>query len=267
MDHKEAIKRVLQVFDHSGGDVRPHFFLTGPSGSSKTFTIETLCEELSIPLVTVNAAAITREGLAGNSLSKAIAPLAQYPNMPVVCFVDEFDKLFISGNSNDAAAHESTNGVQNEFLKVLESDLTQVFGDYGKYNNINVSRVLFVFAGAFNNEEDITLSRLQSMGVKTEFLGRVGLVFNTQKPSLEAMFNAMENSTVLADYADILPNVDVDKAKQEVKKAIEEVYPHNNLGYRVITSFIHQYYITGEIRHGGSSETPKKNTNKKPLEL
>ena len=28
----------------------------------------------------------------------------------------EFDKLFISGNSNDSQAHETTTGVQNELL-------------------------------------------------------------------------------------------------------------------------------------------------------
>ena len=75
-------------------------------------------------------------------------------------FVDEFDKLFISGNSNSSLANEVTVGVQNEFLKVLESPTTSVYGDYGKYYEVDISRVLFVFAGAFNNEEKITVKIL-----------------------------------------------------------------------------------------------------------
>ena len=33
--------------------------------------------------------------------------------------------------------------------------------------------------GAFNGEEDIDIDRLREIGLKTEFLGRVGIVFNS----------------------------------------------------------------------------------------
>ena len=102
----------------------------------------------------------------------------------VVVFVDEFDKLFISSNSNTSLANEITVGVQNEFLKVLESPTACVYGDYGKYINIDIGKTLFVFAGAFNNEEHVTLDKLRNFGVKTEFLGRVGLIYNTKKCSV-----------------------------------------------------------------------------------
>ena len=54
-----------------------------------------------------NAAGLTKEGLAGNSISDALAPLVTYSGRAVVCFVDEFDKLFISGNTNSALARGS----------------------------------------------------------------------------------------------------------------------------------------------------------------
>ena len=84
--------------------------------------------------------------------------MLQLGNKLTVVFVDEFDKLFISGNSNDSAAHETTTGVQNEFLKVLEGGTASVFGDYGKYVPVQMNKVMFVFAGAFNGE----VSRLSS---------------------------------------------------------------------------------------------------------
>lgn len=96
----------------------------------------------------VNAAQITKEGISGNSLSKILSPLVNYSHTPIVVFVD--DKLFINGNTNSQLANESTASVQNEFLKLLESDTTSVFGDYGKYISVPIDNVLF--AGAFNNE-------------------------------------------------------------------------------------------------------------------
>ena len=111
------IDRIFEIFVSSECEVRPHFILTGPSGSGKSLTIRTLAEKHEMGFIEVNAAQLTKEGMSGNSLSKALGPLAQMQNRPSVVFVDEFDKLFISGNSNDSHAHESTTGVQNEFLK------------------------------------------------------------------------------------------------------------------------------------------------------
>jgi len=176
-DTIEQIRRILTIFNTSEVEIRPHFFLTGGSGTGKTHAIETLCEELEITMFDVNAAQLTKEGTSGNSLSKALTPLKGNDGRPVVCFVDEFDKLFVSGNTNSELAHEVTNGVQNEFLKVLESRTASVYGDYGHYLDVQVSNVLFIFAGAFNGEEDLDLDRLREFGIKTEFLGRVGLTF------------------------------------------------------------------------------------------
>ncbi len=85
-------------------------------------------------------------------------------------------------------------------MKVLESDTTSVFGDYGKYVNIPIKNVLFIFAGAFNGEEDITIDRLREIGLKTEFLGRVGLVYNTKKLSIESLHTIVDNSPLLKTY-------------------------------------------------------------------
>ena len=176
----KEVNRIFQVFINSNCEIRPHFILTGESGSGKSFTIKQLCGMNELNFLEVNAAQITKEGISGNSLSKILSPLANYSHTPIVVFVDEFDKLFINGNTNSQLANESTASVQNEFLKLLESDTTSVFGDYGKYISVPIDNVLFVFAGAFNNEPHITLDRLRDFGVKTEFLGRVGLIYNTK---------------------------------------------------------------------------------------
>lgn len=245
MKFQKELNRIFSIFRASEGELRPHFILTGPSGSGKSFNIAKLAEEHDLGFLEINAAQLTKEGLSGNSLSKAMTPLMNFQQRLTVCFVDEWDKLFISGNSNAEGAHDSTVGVQNEFLKVLESDTASVFGDYGKYVNISIGNVLFVFAGAFNGEVDIDLDRLRELGVKTEFLGRVGLVFNTEKVSLEDLIQTMKESRQLELYLELFPKVKRKDVEAILSEQLTEAYEKNTLGFRIINTLINQYFIKG----------------------
>lgn len=153
-DHQKEtladINRIMQMFKASDCVIRPHFIVTGPSGSGKSHNISAIAKENDLSFVTINAAQLTKEGTSGASLSKVLNQLENKSGKPTICLIDEWDKLFISGNNNSSLAHETTNGVQNEFLKVLESDVAQVAKMYGQYDNIDIKKVLFVFAGAFN---------------------------------------------------------------------------------------------------------------------
>jgi ATP-dependent protease Clp ATPase subunit len=246
------LRRLMEIFRGSKGDIRPHFILTGPSGSGKSHIVKALATEFRLGYVEVNAAQLTKEGTPGNSLSKALTPLVNQPEL-TLCFVDEFDKLFISGNLNTDLAHETTNGVQNEFLTVLESETTSVFGDYGKYINAPVSNVLFIFAGAFNGEKDINMDRLREFGLKTEFLGRVGLVFGMEKLSVNSMYAALTRSKLLANYLALFPDTDVDHFYSTIMKIVEENHEKNTLGIRLLNTLINQYFI-----HGGEIPEQKK---------
>ena len=252
----KQMNEVFRVFSASEGVIRPHFILTGPSGSGKSFNVLALADAHGLNYHEINAAQLTKEGLSGNSLSKALAPLANFGNRPCVFFVDEFDKLFISGNSNSDLAHESTNGVQNELLKVLESRTTSVFGDYGKYREITIDNVLFVFAGAFNGEEDLDLDRLRELGMKTELLGRVGLVFNLEKMSIETLKEILLSSELLENYLQIY-DADRSKAVDTIMLALVEAYDNNTLGARLINTLLHQYFLNG----GKLPEKAKKSSS------
>lgn len=261
-DLVKEVNKILTIFEASEGEIKPHFILTGPSGSGKTFIINTLAIEHKIKFVEINAAQITKEGTSGNSLSKALSPMLNTVGQTII-FVDEFDKLFISGNSNDSAAHESTTGVQNEFLKLLESRTTQVFGDYGKYVTVSLEKVLFIFAGAFNGEEDMSLDRLREIGLKTEFLGRVGLVYNTDPLSLENLYAIVDNSDLLSKYCKLFDE-DFEKVALYIKGYVKKFYENNTLGARMINTLIQQYFIKGGVLN---LEDAKEVTFQKKLTL
>lgn len=255
----DQIRRALNIFATSEAEIRPHFIVTGPSGSGKSHTIQCLSEELDLNCFEINAASLTKEGTAGNSLSKALAPLLQSGGQPVVCFVDEFDKLFISGNSNSALAHETTNGVQNEFLKVLEGTAS-VFGDYGKYINVKTDNVLFVFAGAFNGEENIDLDRLREFGIKTEFLGRVGLAYGLEKVTLDEMRSILDKSKLLASYLQLFTEVKKEDVTSKIMEILEANYEKNTIGVRMINTLIHQYFIEGGLKEKEAKKTTFQKT-------
>lgn len=259
----KQLTRVVSIFVASECAIRPHFMLVGPSGSGKSHLVQKLAEDHKIDFLEINAAQLTKEGTSGNSLSKALAPLAQKAG-PTLVFVDEFDKLFISGNQNSSLAHETTNGVQNEFLKVLESKSTSVFGDYGKYSEVSTEKVLFVFAGAFNGEDSLTLDRLREFGIKTEFLGRVGLIYNLTKLSIESMRQALDESKLLDHYLKLFPKVNKEDVTASVMQVVQENYDKNTLGIRLLNTLLHQFFIGGGKL---MKENQKKVTFQKTLEL
>lgn len=258
----DSIRRILDIFIASEATIRPHFMLTGPSGSGKSHTIQAMAEGLDIGIFDINAAALTKEGTSGNSLSKALSPLMQSQGRPMICFVDEFDKLFISGNTNSALAHETTNGVQNEFLKVLEGSAS-VFGDYGRYVTIKTDNVLFIFAGAFNGEENIDLDRLREFGIKTEFLGRVGLTYSMEKVSIEQLQHILENSKLLKTYLQLFTDAKKETVVETVMQVVRENYEKSTIGVRMINTLLHQYFIEGGIKE----KEAKKTTFQKTLSL
>ncbi len=258
------LERIFEIFEASVGTIKPHFILTGGSGTGKTFVISNLAVKYKLNFIEINAAQLTKEGVSGNSLSKALTPLLNAGERLTVIFVDEVDKLFISGNSNDSAAHESTIGVQNEFLKLLEGRITQVFGDYGKYVSVPLDKVLFVFAGAFNNEKDLTLDRLREIGIKTEFLGRVGLVYSTVPLSLDDLFAIVDNSDLLKKYCKLFPSTDYEETALYIKGYIQKFYEKNTLGARMINTLIQQFFIKGGVLN---IDDAKEITFQKTLEL
>lgn len=242
---KDDIERIVKIFKASEGGLRPHLILTGPSGCGKSHIIQNLAEESELGFLEINAAQLTKEGTSGNSLSKALSPLAQKSGLLTICFVDEFDKLFISGNTNSSLAHETTNGVQNEFLRVLESKSTSVFGDYGKYIDVPVENVLFIFAGAFNGEPDLTIDKLRDFGIKTEFLGRVGLIYNLEKLSIDSMKIALSNSSLLKKYLKLFPKIKREETETLVMEVLMKEHDKNTLGIRLINTLLNQFFING----------------------
>lgn len=238
-----SIERILQVFAKSKGTIKPHFILTGPTGSSKTYTVETLCDTLGINLINVNSAQLTVEGVAGNSVSKSLAQLKESNGRPTVVLFDEFDKLLNLGEGSNSISDDITVNVQNEILKVLEGGTTEVFGNYGKYDKVSCDKVLYIFAGAFGGKEITGLPSFLEFGVKPELLGRIGLHYHLDRITLEEMQELLNKSDLLRKYTDLMSGADPEDALDTIREELNVQYDNNILGVRLINTLVHQYFI------------------------
>lgn len=234
-----TISHIFDVFINSECEIRPHFFLTGPSGSGKSYLIESIAEQKGCAYFEINAAQLTKEGFSGNSLSKAMRPLITTWDRPTIVFVDEFDKLL----NQNGGSMEHTLGVQDEFLKVLESTHVSIFTDYGKYQSYEGHRVLYVFAGAFGGQDKMTLDDLRDRGLRTEFVGRVGLVYNTCKISLDSMLALVPKARLLDQYLKLFPKIQKNQAIKHVSAKLRETYRDSTIGLRAISTLLHQHFL------------------------
>ncbi len=237
------IRHLIGVHMESEAEIRPHFFLTGPSGSGKSYLTKSIAEEFKAPYFEINAAQLTAEGLSGNSLSKAMRPLREHWNKPNVIFVDEFDKLF---QRNGETTENFRSQVQDEFLHMLEAKNASIFTDYGKYEPVRVDNSLFIFGGAFSGQQIDNLPALREAGLRTEFVGRVPLVFCTKPVTLDELKAALPHTKLFKNYIAIT-GIKPRDAIREINKMLAEQIEQLDLGIRMLHSTIHQFFM-GDIK-------------------
>lgn len=262
------IAKIFNIFKVSKGLIKPHFICTGDTGTGKSFTIKRVVETIGLSFFEINAAQLAKEGASGNTISKSFSTLLYNRNDPqlIVCFIDEFDKLFVAGNSNSQLTNENTIGLQNEFLKILESKEALAYGEYGKYYHTPIDKILFCFAGNFNGESDLDAVKLKKMGVKTEFLGRVNIIVHMNHFELPTLIKILNTYELLDSYCDLFaarnaryneaqalkgrsnlkevaPYKIKNAAIEAIVKTLELNKANNFFGARILDYYIHEYFL------------------------
>lgn len=238
-----VLKKICDNFLNSQGKIRPHCIISGQSGTGKSYLLERLAASLGIHVLNVNAAQITREGISGNSLSKALEPLKKLQGKPVIVFLDEFDKLFLGV---DGKTGDERSGVQSEILHIISSGVCQVIADYGHYHELNTRNCLFMFAGAFQGIQDLNPDRLMQLGMYPELIGRVNLHVALPSIDCDDLIKAMRKDPLLQHYYNthnISEAVKQKEIEDTIAAEITKNFSTNVIGYRLITRLIHQYFI------------------------
>lgn len=170
---------------HGNTAVPPaHVLLYGPTGCGKTHLAKSIAKLMDVPFVSVDATTFSETGYKGRDVRDIIFDIFDVAEtrrkaQNAVVFVDEFDKLSAHGNNDRQAYQRDT---QHNFLTLLEGGKVTATRNLDTAT-LDVSGLLFIFAGAFSELSD-TIAKRRGLGNKRS------IGFGAQaaaKPNAEAL--------------------------------------------------------------------------------
>ena len=165
-------KRVLSADNGSDGVeiAKSNMLMIGPTGSGKTYLVQTLAKLLDVPLAITDATSLTEAGYIGDDIESVVSKLLAAADNDVeraehgIIFIDEIDKIAKKKNTNQRDV--SGEAVQQGMLKLLEgSDVEVPVGANSKNAmvpliTVNTSNILFICGGAFPELAEVIKERL-----------------------------------------------------------------------------------------------------------
>lgn len=155
--------------------------MLGPTGSGKTFLVQTISKLLDVPFTIVDATVFTEAGYVGEDVESILTRLLQACDYNVkkaemgICYIDEIDKLGKKTSNPSITRDVNGEGVQQALLKLLEGTDVLVPPQGGRKHpdaqmiKVNTKNILFICGGAFVGIEDIIGTRMNTKSVGFKF--------------------------------------------------------------------------------------------------
>lgn len=174
-------KRVLSEPSEDVEIEKSNMLMIGPTGSGKTYLVQTLAKLLDVPLAITDATSLTEAGYIGDDIESVVSKLLANADNDVeraehgIIFIDEIDKIAKKKNTNQRDV--SGEAVQQGMLKLLEGSKIEVPVGANSKNamvpltTVDTKNILFICGGAFPDLEEIIkerMSRKASIGFNAD---------------------------------------------------------------------------------------------------
>lgn len=243
---------------------KSNILIIGPSGTGKTFMVQTIAESLKVPFVIADSSNITQAGYIGGKVTDAVIALAQKADYNLeaieqgIIFYDEIDKMAARSGRKDS--EEFKRQAQATLLKTIEGIEVEV--PFGRSSiRVNTKKILFVCAGAFTGLDTIIAERmvkenktpnsnifaqvssgdLVNYGFMPELLGRLPNVITLNKLTTKDFVHILNNSrsSILEEYKNLfkLQNIKLDFTPGAIESIAEKAFSYD-IGARALRTVV-----------------------------
>ena len=269
----DAIKQIVTtIWENFYGDTTNNMIILGPSGSGKTEIIRQVSKLLNIPLLLTSVTGMSQAGYIGRGTDEILKDLLTLTKGDIskaeraIVVLDEFDKIATRGNKGDV----STNGVQNELLKIVEDGTFGIDYNHGSRMILNTEHITFIGVGActdiltkkvdkqmgFNSDikdKIVTTGKInaddlvEKLGLKAELVGRMGKIIRLNDLDIDTLKKIITDSKKSAynDKVNLIKKSNVkyiEENHDEIIETIAKIAKDKKIGARAISSIVNEMF-------------------------